>query len=204
MLNPSQKESVVMNSLFPEEELRNKNADAPWKRSEVDRMLELYLEGAHPRRVAQALGRNRKAVARRLEMLTYNERNACEKYTPRKRKDRTKLPWTKNDKIILSAHRDRGIPIALTGKVLGRSLVEKDHSSLSDFLVDLCLAYRFLYYVKGISLLSDTEYDELEKEARSKCPNDKRLDKPGSDCAEEYSDAVRGLAIYIFHRYSKL
>lgn len=62
---------------------------------------------------------------------------------------------------------------------------------------DLVLAYRYLYYVKGISFVSDHVYDRLEKIAREKAEMDSPLHLPGSDLADSYPDSIRALAVYL-------
>lgn len=62
-------------------------------------------------------------------------------------------------------------------------------------LEDLVLAHRFLYYVKCKPILSDREYDELEKEACVDLPPDSIVHEPGSDCTSDYSDRIVRLAL---------
>ena len=57
-----------------------------------------------------------------------------------------------------------------------------------------CLAYRYLYYVKGVSLISDYNYDLLEKEALNNVSIDSMLNQPGSDLETSYSDEVKQYA----------
>lgn len=56
------------------------------------------------------------------------------------------------------------------------------------------MALRYLYYVKGVSLVSDREYDELEREALKEAGLSSPLHKPGSDLAKDYSPEIRAIA----------
>ena len=56
------------------------------------------------------------------------------------------------------------------------------------------LAYRYLYYVKNISLISDYEYDKLEREALKIVDEDSMLFQPGSDLESSYSEEIKNYA----------
>lgn len=58
----------------------------------------------------------------------------------------------------------------------------------------LCLAHRYLYYVKLTPVLSDYRYDLLESEALKAISQDSLLNKPGSDNPKDYPDEVIQLA----------
>lgn len=64
---------------------------------------------------------------------------------------------------------------------------------------DLVHAYRFLYYVKNISIISDKDYDALEREVIEfdGVPQNSAIFKPGSDNKEDYPDHIRSLALYL-------
>lgn len=61
-------------------------------------------------------------------------------------------------------------------------------------LADILLAHRFLYYVRGTPVITDQEYDKLEKEAVIGLAEDHPLQKPGSDLVSSYSDETKALA----------
>ena len=65
-------------------------------------------------------------------------------------------------------------------------------------LEDLTLAFRYLYYVRGASPLSDRDYDRLEKLALEAHPGSVELNKPGSDNFNHYTPAVRKLGLSMF------
>ncbi len=58
----------------------------------------------------------------------------------------------------------------------------------------LCLAHRYLYYVKNAPAISDYRYDLLESEALKAISHDSLLNKPGSDRAEDYPKEAIELA----------
>ncbi len=56
------------------------------------------------------------------------------------------------------------------------------------------LAHRYLYYVLSCPVITDYEYDALERAALGSLPPESPLHKPGSDIASDYSDAVKAYA----------
>jgi hypothetical protein len=58
----------------------------------------------------------------------------------------------------------------------------------------LCLAHRYLYYVKCEPILSDYRYDLLESEALKAVSYDSLLNKPGSDNPKDYPPEAIQLA----------
>ena len=56
---------------------------------------------------------------------------------------------------------------------------------------DMVLFHRFNYYVIGVGLISDAEYDQLEGYVRSEWPVGIASLVPGSDCAEDYPLYIR-------------
>src|SRR6266508_3281885 len=114
-----------MKSLLPDVDLSNANADRPWRKSEIDRLLDLYFAGASPDRLAQILKRNPKAIRRMLEQFTYNERDRAVLYQPyRPRVSRKGKRWTENERLLVVAHHERKIPFGATVKVLARTVGE--------------------------------------------------------------------------------
>lgn len=60
----------------------------------------------------------------------------------------------------------------------------------------LCLAYRYLYYVRNVSAISDEEYDRLESLLKGKS---EKLSKPGSDNPNDYSTLTKLLADKLYN-----
>lgn len=59
---------------------------------------------------------------------------------------------------------------------------------------DICMAHRYLYYVLCSPIISDREYDMLEKKALNEIKEDHPLANPGSDREESYSEKIKSLA----------
>lgn len=59
----------------------------------------------------------------------------------------------------------------------------------------LVLAHRYLYYVKSRPVISDRDYDALEKLALAQHSDSETLNAPGSDLQSSYSDEVKALAL---------
>ena len=57
---------------------------------------------------------------------------------------------------------------------------------MSEDLENKIMAHRYLYYVLGKPIITDREYDELEKRASILPPNSP-VHKPGSDLASSYT-----------------
>lgn len=202
-----------MKGFFQESQIKNKENDQPWKRSETDRFIELYLAGTPPNRIAVAMERNRKAIHRRVEAYTYNERDLVTRYEPFRRTSRKGKRKTQNEILMLKAWRERKVPAKAQARFLQREVKELglDNDELRDLVdmkrvgvgVDLVMAYRYLYYVQGISILSDVAYDELEKEEIEFGAHGDLLRTPGSDRNEDYPEHIRALAIYLVFKYGK-
>lgn len=194
----------------------NQESDKVWKKKEVDRMLELYLHGADPKHIATQLHRTRKAVQRKLQEYIYNERDRVVNYTPRLRTSRKGQRFTANEKQIIQCCRDRGVSDQKIAILLARSPSEIEAPRPSDEAhkwyefkkaatgVDLVLAYRYLYYTKGISIMPDSEYDALEKEEKEFGGGSKLLDSVGSDNPEDYPPHIRALALYLAFKYTRI
>lgn len=56
---------------------------------------------------------------------------------------------------------------------------------------DVLLWYRYNYYVLGVPMVSDAEYDELERYINEMWPINVIQDGPGSDRAEDYPAWIR-------------
>lgn len=50
----------------------------------------------------------------------------------------------------------------------------------------LVMVHRYLYYVLGEPVLSDHEYDHIERQARAVCPPDSPVHKVGSSLPSSY------------------
>lgn len=60
---------------------------------------------------------------------------------------------------------------------------------------DQCLVHRYLYYVIARPVISDREYDDLERIARQTALPDHAIHRPGSDNPASYPTWVRKAAI---------
>jgi len=195
--------------LFPDKEVRNKEADEPWKKSETDRMLDQYLAGAQPNRIAQMLGRNPKAIKRRLEQFAYNERDRAVKYKPFRRVSRKGQRLTENEKEWIRTFKERGISPKVLAKVLARDVSEinpdtKSPARINDGkqvapTLDLVLAYRYAYHIYKIRIISDKEYDTLKEEEIEYGAGLKALGTSRGDIPQY----IKSLALYLVKKYSK-
>lgn len=205
---------VEAQGFFSDAEVTNASADQPWKRSETDRLLDLYLGGMVPKRIAVELQRNPKAVKRRLEQFIYNERGWVERYEPKLRISRRGMRFTQNETLLLQSHQQRKVDSKDTARLLQRPVSDFDSDVQSKTFhvdakqvgvgVDLVLAYRCAYYCHHISLVTDSAYDALEKEEIEFGQNGHLLkDKVGSDKLEDYPPHIRALTMYLLFKYAE-
>lgn len=194
-----------MTTLFPDEAFKNANLEEPWKKSQTDKMLEMYLAGAHPDRIAQELGRTPKAVKRRLEQFTYNERERCERYEPIRRTSRIQKKLTQNELLLIKEHRERKVPLELTLKILQRRKEDLIPQRAVDNLVlatiaptqlEMLLACRYVFEVYNHRVVSDEMYDEMKEEQIKFGGGLKELDQP---CAK-YPEEIKDLALFYYHK----
>lgn len=61
-------------------------------------------------------------------------------------------------------------------------------------IADICLAHRYLYYVKCTPVISDQQYDELEAQACSLAPAGHDIHLPGSSLENDYTDETKARA----------
>jgi len=199
---------------IPLADLKPEKADTEWTPLETDKMLDSIFEGNTPERVALSLHRTPKSVKRQWQQILYNELTCKAKdYSPTRRVTRRGKRLTKNEIKLIDAHKERSVPVADTARILQREIKEfyfgdrRENEQVQDMRrigagVDLVMAYRFLYYVHGVSVLSDFNYDALEKEEIEFGAGGHILkEKVGSDRKEDYPNHIRSLALYLAFKY---
>lgn len=75
-------------------------------------------------------------------------------------------------------------------------------SDMLQTLERLVLAHRYLYYVKATPILSDYDYDMLERRAEKVLPETSPVHDVGSDSPGSYSAEVKALAESLSKRHS--
>lgn len=202
-----------MSGFFDDDELKNENADRPWMKSETDRMLDLYFDGSHPKEIAQKLKRNPKAVKRKLEQFTYNERERAVRYEPFRRVSRIGKRWTENERVMLKIYQSRNFPLDALARVLQRSDTEMaphdekviaQRAEMKIFLqpgigVDMVLAHYAVkeFFKKPNYLIPEVQLKKMEEEevefgvGREKLLGDRPNPPP---------HRVRQLALYLMYR----
>lgn len=199
----------MSNTLLPED-FRNASADLPWKKSETDRMLDEYFDGAAPAVIAARMQRNLKAVQRRLEQFSYNERDRSVLYAPFRRVSRKGKRLTPNELAFVKAHRQRQVPLDATARVLARAKSELEglgsnqkqvlQSLPKQFVptLDTIAALRYAYHVYGkgkAGVVSDKQYDDLVEEERE-FGNAVQLESILMCPASKVPSRIRSLALY--------
>lgn len=187
--------------------------DKPWPPEEDDLLLDRYFGGMSPPRIAAKHNRTPKSINRRIEQIRNNEYGLAEKYQPKKRLSRKGMRMTQSELLFLNYFKKKGLSLKLLAKILQRPVREfgvdrEEREKVIDMKkvgvdVDLCMAYRCLYYCHNISIISDTAYDELEKETIEFAAHGGLLRKPGSDRLEDYPPHIRSLAMYLAFKYAQ-
>lgn len=178
------------------------------------KVLNLFCAGAPPSRIAERLDASTKDVKETMRKLL-KDRNTIGLYTPYDRESRQGMRITQNEWLLIKSHKALDIPPEVTAMMLQRK-VKEFHSELNQDVreawadmkrtgtgVDLCLAYRYCYYVKNISIIPDKAYDELEAEEREFGANSQVLETVGSDNAEDYPPHIRALGMYLLFKYAE-
>jgi len=164
-----------MSGFFKDEDIKNKAADEPWKKSERDAVLDAYFaggNGSHPDTIARKIGRNPKAVRRLLEQFSYNERDRVLCYEPFRRRSRKGHHLTQNERVMMQAHQERGVPVDQTAKLLCRDTAELSSKEMDQAkharavapTIDLFWAHRYIYFAYKAPIISDATYDAMVEE----------------------------------------
>lgn len=198
-----------MKQLFPDSAFKNEAADQPWMKSETDRMLDLYLDGAHPKNIAVQLRRNPKAVERRLEMLIGNERDKAATYEPRRRVSRAGKRFTENETLLIAAHKRKGVAVQATAKVLGRpvsdlagedkgkALVKQTRVFVPSLDLIMALRYAFHVYPEKPRLVTDKGYDDLVAEEVEFGGGAAAIERMRAEDVKRSPRRIKTLAVYL-------
>lgn len=197
-----------MKGFFKEKEVKNQEADEPWKKSERDIVLDEYCAGrAHPRELAQRLGRNPKAIKRLIEQFTNNERDRVIRYESFRRTSRKGKKFTQNELRVVKAHQAKGVPAEATARLLCRGIDElvgkkglegatqaKSDGPLAPTL-DLIWAHRYIFFVYKSPILSDAAYNALVEEEIEYGGGEKAFQK--IKVLQGWPEHIKCLAMYL-------
>lgn len=76
---------------------------------------------------------------------------------------------------------------------MNKEVIKKEYPN--ERVLENCLMmHRYLYYVLGKPVISDKQYDDMEKTFLYLYPDNKNINKVGSDRGNDYSDDVKKLA----------
>jgi len=201
-------EVLASKALLGDKDTRNAAANEVWDRREVDTMLDMYLGGADPGRIAVTLKRNRKAVIRKLQEYIYNERDRAANYQPRQRESRKGKHLTKNEIQLIQECRKKNVSWKQISLILQRDADEISGQSQEEVArtrsfreiaptLDLIWANRYIYFVYKHPLISDKAYDTLVQE---EC---EFAGSKGFEAIKSHSgwpSHIRSLALYLIER----
>lgn len=68
-------------------------------------------------------------------------------------------------------------------------------------IIDTAMAHRYLYYVLSDPVISDYEYDQVEKHAREEAPAEHPIQQVGSSLASSYTKEQIALAHTFLEQY---
>lgn len=176
-------------------------------------MIDLYLSGksgASPGTIAAKIGRNPKAVRRRLEKYHSNEDDCILNYEPFRRSSRRGLRFTVNELNLLEAHRKHCPEVypKHSARFLCRDVEELTGETRMEVVkakqvpfaptLDLIWAYRYIYFIYNKSLISDKAYDTMvHEECEYGGGAGKFLEIKGH---QGWPSHIRSLAMYLVER----
>lgn len=199
-----------MKGLFPDKEVKNPAAEEPWRKSETDRMLDLYFAGTPPDRIAIELKRDPHAVKVRLSKFIYNDRDFVERYEPRQRISRKGKRLTENENQVIAQHRKRDLPPSWTARLLARSKEDwlggpgaevaeaKGRVASIAPMLDLIWAHRYIFFVYKKRVITDEVYDALVAEEVEFGGGKKAFAKLKEH--RGWPNHIKSLALYLFDK----
>ena len=76
--------------------------------------------------------------------------------------------------------------------------------NLNQAIEDSILVHRYLYYVECAPIISDFEYDVIERDARDRLPPESPVHDIGSDMEDSYPEYIRTKAKRILRKNSSM
>lgn len=145
---------------------------SPWKRREVDKMLDLYFDGVEVSRIARKIERDADEVSHKLQEYFYNQHDRAVNYKPKRRISRKGKPLTDNDRLVIVSLQKANVASEHIARILCRPV--SDFAAPSKTLefksslptLDLILALRYLFHCRKKKIVTDEEYDALVQEER--------------------------------------
>jgi len=191
-----------MSKLLPEDSVRNKQAEEIWTKKEVDRLLDMFFEGADIVRIAAKLGRNPYAIKKKLDEYVYNERNRIVNYQPRQRISRKGKRLTGPERKLIRSCLKQGIDLEHAARVLMRDLSEISTKDQEQVVrnkqiaptLDLVMAYRYIYHNYKFKLVSNKTYNDMKAEEEEYGGGSKVLSSPEPPY-------IKTLALYLTEKY---
>lgn len=202
--------------LLPEDQIHNEGAGEVWKRSEVDKALDEYFAGAHPKELGIKYKKAPKAFRNSiLYKLRENYKKKgkedkpgrAERYEPFRRVSRKGMRFTPNEQDIIQRHRELKVDPKVTARILMRDVEEFSPDTEGQNQVngvkqivptlDLVLAYRYSYHVYDKKLISDKTYDDLKAEEIEFGTGSEELGRRPKDCPHY----IKTLALYLTEKY---
>lgn len=196
---------------FARDELRPEKADSNWSDEEWNAVLEMFIQGAMPQRVAHAFNRSEDSIRRRILRLVKNEDGLAERYVPLRRTSRKGTRLTNTDDWIIKKGEEAGVPASLTAKILMRDPNEirlDIRGALKVNLMkqaapttDVLWALRFLYHCSKVSIVSDQAYDTALAEEIEYGGGSAILGVKASKVVSDYPPHIRSLAFYLHFKH---
>jgi len=208
-----------MSGFFPDDEIKNEGAGKLWLKSERDKALDEYFEGAHPKQLGIKYKKAPKAFLNSiLNKLRYNYKKEgqedqpgrAERYEPFSRFSRKGKRFTPNEVDFIRCHRELKLDLSVTAKILMRDVselksdkspeqVKGDGKAILSTTLDLVLALRYVYHIYERKLVSDKTYDDLVAEEIEYGGGEKVLKSQQS--ARDCPPRIKTLALYLCERY---
>lgn len=184
----------------------------PWKKSEVDRVLDHWLSDHTVKDIAIEEDRHPSEVHEKLKAFLMNLDGKAERYEPRSRKMRRGLALTDNERIVIRSHKKLGVPTQGTARLLCRPVGEVDPDGAEHERqhlvrlrqlavgVNLIQAYQYAFHCHKVRLVSDQAYDDQKQEEIEYGGGSEVLLEPASKRVVDYPHFIRYLGMYLMFR----
>jgi hypothetical protein len=183
-----------------------------WKKTDTDRMLNLFFTGSSAKRIAEKMEWSYTDISRQLGRFFKNEKNRCDNYEPVRRVSRVNAPWTDNENEMVGGMLAAGVHRDTVAKIISRHPKEMQIGSGSGFhsqmrqaavTADLLEAYQYLYHIttRAEPIITDQEYDDLKETEREFGPVTGYDHLPPRERVVDYAPHIRELAGYLYSKW---
>lgn len=172
-------------ALFDDGDLSREGEEIPWTAEEMDHLYHLYYgEGHSYNQLAAKFQRTRKSISNLIDKVERNWKGRAERYRPFRRESRFQQRFTPNELKCIKSHREIGLPVEVTCRLLARkpeelkgkpehepqaaqrnSELRQMQTAFADISVDVILAIRYALESYHMPVTPLVVYEHLKAEA---------------------------------------